>query len=129
MLPDAVQVADPFHVMMVATGALDEVRRRVQHETTGHRGRAGDPLYQIRRPLTMASERLDDDQLTRLQCHLAAGDPHGEVRNAREVVRSIYTDTQPNPLTFVTELADDLQDKSCPPEINRLGRTLWPLAP
>jgi transposase len=126
-LPDAVQVADPFHVVRVATQALDEVRRRVQQETLGHRGRKGDPLYRIRRPLTMASERLDDDTLTRLRGHLAAGDPHGEVRNAwhaREVVRSIYTETHPNPLAFVAELADDLQDESCPPEINRLGRTI-----
>lgn len=128
MVPDAVQVADPFHVVKVATQALDEVRRRVQQETTGHRGRAGDPLYRIRRPLTMASERLDDETLTRLRGHLAAGDPHGEVRNAwhaREVVRSIYTDTHRDPLAFVTELAADLQDDSCPKEINRLGRTLW----
>ncbi len=66
----------------VATQALDEVRRRVQQETTGHRGRKGDPLYRIRRPLTMASERLDDTQLTRLKGHLAAGDPQGEARNA-----------------------------------------------
>ncbi|MCC5951543.1 MAG: ISL3 family transposase [Acidimicrobiia bacterium] len=126
-LPDATQVADPFHVIRVATQALDEVRRRVQQETLGHRGRKGDPLYRIRRPLTMASERLDDDALTRLKGHLAAGDPHGEVRNAwhaREVVRFIYTDTHPDPAGFVAERADDLQDESCPPEINRVGRTI-----
>lgn len=126
MVPNATQVADPFHVVKVATTALDEVRRRVQQETTGHRGHAGDPLYRIRRPLTMASERLTDEQLKRLKGHLAAGDPKGEVRNAwhaREVVRSIYTN-HPDPLAFVTELAADLQDRSCPPEINRLGRTL-----
>lgn len=127
-LPEAVQVADPFHVIKVATQALDEVRRRVQQDTTGHRGRAGDPLYRIRRPLTMASERLGDEALTRLRGHLAAGDPHGEVRNAwhaREVVRSIYTDPHDDPLAFVAELARNLQDESCPREINRLGRTLW----
>jgi transposase len=127
MVPDAVQVADPFHVVKVATHALDEVRRRVQQDTTGHRGRAGDPLYRIRRPLTMASERLDDETLTRLQGHLAAGDPRGEVRNAwhaREVVRSIYTTSHVDPRRFVTELAADLQDESCPPEINHLGHTL-----
>lgn len=106
----------------MATQALDETRRRVQQDTTGHRGRKGDPLYRIRRPLTMASERLDDHQMLRLRGHLAAGDPRGEVRNAwhaREVVRSIYTEAHDDPLAFVSELAVDLQDESCPKEINR----------
>ena len=39
MLPDAVQVADPFHVHKIASQRLDECRRRVQNETLGHRGR------------------------------------------------------------------------------------------
>jgi transposase len=38
-LPDAVQVADPFHVIKLANSKLDECRRRVQNETLGHRGR------------------------------------------------------------------------------------------
>ena len=46
MLPDAVQVADPFHVVIkLANQRLDEVRRRVQNETLGHRGHKDDPLY------------------------------------------------------------------------------------
>jgi transposase len=45
MLPDANQVADPFHVVRVANERLDEVRRRVQNETLGHRGRKNNPLY------------------------------------------------------------------------------------
>ena len=32
-LPDAVQVADPFHVVRHANSKLDECRRRVQNET------------------------------------------------------------------------------------------------
>lgn len=58
MLPDAVQVADPFHVVRVANTALDECRRRVQNDTVGHRGRADDPLYRARHLLTIAAERL-----------------------------------------------------------------------
>ena len=49
MLPDAVQVADPFHVVKLANQRLDEVRRRVQNETLGHRGHKDDPLYRSRR--------------------------------------------------------------------------------
>ena len=38
-LPAAVEVMDPFHVVKLAGDSLDEVRRRVQQETTGHRGK------------------------------------------------------------------------------------------
>src|SRR4029453_17741847 len=37
-LPDARLVVDHFHVIRLANAALDEVRRRVQHATVGHRG-------------------------------------------------------------------------------------------
>ena len=45
---DATSVLDAFHIVNLAGDALDEVRCRVQQDTTGHRGRKGDPLYQIR---------------------------------------------------------------------------------
>ena len=93
MLPNATQVADPFHVHKLANSKLDECRRRVQNETLGHRGRKSDPLYRCRRLLTMADERLDEAGRDKLVGLLDAGDPHGEVRaawHAKEVVRSIY---------------------------------------
>jgi transposase len=65
MLPEAVQVADPFHVVRVANTALDECRRRVQNDTIGLRGRRPDPLYPARRLLTIAAERLPDDRRER----------------------------------------------------------------
>ena len=46
-LPDAVKVMDPFHVVKLAGDALDLTRQRVQQQTCGHRGRAGDPLYGV----------------------------------------------------------------------------------
>ena len=128
MLPDAVQVADPFHVIKLANQRLDEVRRRVQNETLGHRGRKDDPLYRCRRLLTKADERLDDKGRSKLLGLLEAGDPRSEVRtawHAKEVVRQLYVHTDPElAIEFVTRLGHDLQDESCPPEINQLGRTL-----
>ena len=50
-LPHATHVLDAFHVVKLGFTALDEVRRRVQQEQTGHRGYAGDPLYRTRRLL------------------------------------------------------------------------------
>jgi transposase len=44
-LPDAVAVLDAFHVVKLGTQLVDEVRRRVQQETLGHRGHKNDPLY------------------------------------------------------------------------------------
>jgi transposase len=128
MLPNAVQVADPFHLIKLANQRLDDVRRRVQNETVGHRGHKNDPLYRLRRLLTKADETLDDNGRAKLLGLLAAGDPRGEVRtawHAKEVVRSIYDHTHPAlALEFVTRLGADLQDRDCPPEIQQLGRTI-----
>jgi transposase len=128
MLPDAVQVADPFHLVKLANSKLDECRRRVQNETVGHRGRKHDPLYRARRLLTKADERLDERGRTKLLGLLDAGDPRGDVRtawHAKEVVRSIYEHHDPDlALEFVERLGRDLQDETCPVEVRSLGRTL-----
>jgi len=128
MLPDATQVADPFHVIKLANSKLDECRRRVQNDTMGHRGRKDDPLYRCRRLLTKADERLDDRGRTKLLGLLDAGDPKGEVRtawHAKEVVRSIYEHHDPKlALEFVERLGRDLQDQTSPIEVRSLGRTI-----
>ena len=128
MLPNAVQVADPFHVVKLANEKLDEVRRRVQNDTLGHRGRKTDPLFRCRRLLTKADERLDERGRSKLLGLLEAGDPHGEVRMAwhtKEVVRQIYSHTDPAlAAEFVARLGVDMQDESCPPEVRQLGRTI-----
>ena len=112
MLPNALQVADPFHVIRLANQRLDEVRRRVQNETLGHRGRKGGPLYRIRRLLTAAPERISDRGQVRLRGLLNAGDPHGEVCtawHAKETVRGIYeVDSPAIALQYTLQLADDL---------------------
>ena len=64
----------------------------------------------------------------RLRGLLDAGDPYGEVRtawHAKETVRGIYGIESPVlALRYTLQLADDLQHESCPPEINKLGRTI-----
>jgi transposase len=127
-LPHVTQVADPFHLIKLANSKLDETRRRVQNETMGHRGRKDDPLYRARRLLTKAHERLDEQGNQKLVGLLRAGDPRGEVKvawHAKEVIRSLYRIPDPDlAAEFVTQLASDLQDDSCPPEVNALGRTI-----
>ena len=128
VIPHARQIADPFHVVRLANARLDQVRRRVQNETLGHRGRAGDPLYRIRRLLTAAHERLGHRGEDRLKGLLEAGDPRGEVRmawHAKETLRGVYDIDDPAVAGEYTDrLAADFQDESCPPEVNQLGRTL-----
>jgi transposase len=53
-LPHAVRVLDAFHVVRLGFAAVDDVRRRIQREYTGHCGRRDDPLYGIRRLLRRA---------------------------------------------------------------------------
>jgi len=128
MLPDAAQVADPFHVVKLAGQRLDDVRRRVQNDTLGHRGRKDDPLYRCRKLLAMADERLDTSARSKLLGLLDAGDPKGEVRtawHAKETIRGLYDITDPDlAQLYVERLGHDLQDDSCPPEIQQLGRTI-----
>jgi hypothetical protein len=128
MVPDATQVADPFHVVKLANDKLDECRRRVQNETFGHRGRKSDPLYRCRRLLTKADERLDDEGRGKLLGLLRAGDPHGEVAtawHAKEAVRELYGHDDPDLApTFVDRLAADMDDPVHPVEVRSLGRTL-----
>jgi transposase len=86
MLPDAIQAADPFHVVRLAGEKLDEVRRRVQNETLGHRGRKADPLYRAGKLLVLAQERLDDHARGKLAGLLVASAPRREVATAWQAV-------------------------------------------
>ena len=127
-LPHAGQVADPLRVVRLGNDALDDVRRRVQNQTLGHRGHTHDPLYRARKLLVSASENITDSGRLRLRGLLDAGDPYGEVReawHAKETLRSIYDIDDPDVgAATVEQLASDLQDPGLPPEINRLGRTI-----
>ncbi|MEO5842463.1 MAG: ISL3 family transposase [Acidimicrobiales bacterium] len=126
-LPDAVQVADPFHVCKLANAKLDECRRRVQNETMGHRGRKDDPLYRARRLLTKGHERLDEHGNTKLMGLLEAGDPRGEVRttwHAKETLRGLYDIDNPAVAAeYLDELIADMADASMPTEVQSLSRT------
>lgn len=78
-LDDAVAVLDAFHVVKLGTQAVDEVRRRVQQQTLGHRGLKGDPLSGIRTILRAGAEHLSDRQQARLRRAIEADERHDEV--------------------------------------------------
>jgi len=91
-LDHTLRVADPFHVVRAGNRCLDTVRRRVQNETLGHRGRKDDPLYQIRKLLLSGAERVDEKRHNRILLGLRLGDPHDETHGAwlaKESVRDV----------------------------------------
>jgi transposase len=92
-LGHATVVVDHFHAIRLANTVVDQVRRRVQQTTLGHRGRKHDPLYRIRKLLLTATEQLTSRGRARLRAELAAGDPGGEVVAAwrgKELLRAVY---------------------------------------
>jgi transposase len=94
VLPDATLVIAHFHAIRLASTAVSDVRRRVQQDTLGHRGRSGDPLYGIRRLLLRTWANLNDRGWERVRDGLAAGDPDGHVAAvwlARELLSEVYT--------------------------------------
>jgi transposase len=126
-LPDSVAVLDAFHVVRLGTAVVDDVRRRVQQDTQGHRGHKNDPLYKIRGLLRRGAEHLSDRQIDKLNACLRAGDPDWEVTlawHAYQRLRGIYQALDP---AVGRRLAEDViaTFPTCPvPEIARLGRTL-----
>ena len=92
-IPDARLVVDHFKIIRLANAALDEIRRRLQHATLGHRGRKGDPLYRIRRRLLAGHQHLTVDGSDRVLVWLEHGDHDGEVAVAylaKELLREVY---------------------------------------
>jgi transposase len=126
-LPTATRVLDAFHVVRLGQTALDQVRRRVQQEQTGHRGRIGDPLYRIRRILRRRVDRLTARQHQRIETALAAADPDGQIWAAwicAQQLMAVYA-APTVPLGRTRATAAIATTLACPvPEVARLGRTL-----
>ena len=126
-LQDATSVLDAFHIVKLAGDAPGEVRRRVQQDTTGHRGRKGDPLYQIRLLLRASRDRLTKRQKERLREAFVADEAHISVEVAylltQQVREVFHQDTPAQGQRLAVRLIESLP--ACPiPEIARLGRTL-----
>jgi transposase len=127
VLPDATLVIDHFHAIRLASTAVSDVRRRVQQDTLGHRGRIGDPLYGIRRLLLRTWANLNERGWERLRDGLAAGDPDGHVAAvwlARELLSEVYTardlaHTKRRLIVFFQHAAD-----AEVPELTRLAHTV-----
>jgi transposase len=123
----ATLVVDHFHAVRLANRAIDQVRRRVQNHTLGHRSRKGDPLYRARRVLLTGDERLTEDRFQWMRHLLDQGDPDGEVASAwiaKELLRDVYrargeAHARRRLVAFYLHCAD-----ADVPELRRLARTV-----
>ena len=128
-LPDAVPVMDPFHVVRLAGDGLDRCRQRVQQATLGHRGRAGDPLYKVRRALHTGADFLTDKQRARLEAVFTV-EEHVEVEATWGIYQRIvaaYREPDKVKGKQMMQAVIDALRSGVPAalvEIRRLGRTL-----
>jgi transposase len=120
-------VVDHFHAIRLANTVVDQVRRRVQQATLGHRGRKPDPLYRIRKLLLTAQEQLTQRGQARLRAGLAAGDPTGEVAAAwqgKELLRAVYAAASPAAARAALDHFYHWCDGVGVAELSRLARTV-----
>jgi transposase len=130
VVPDAVTVMDPFHVVALAGAKLDLMRQRIQQQTLGRRGHTGDPLYGIRRIARTRIQLLSARQHDRLTSVLDA-DEHVAVKVAHLIYQKIiaaYADpNRRRGKQAMSALIDSIR-RGVPAgleEIAQLGRTLW----
>ena len=127
VVPDAVTVMDPFHVVALAGAKLDLIRQRIQQQTLGRRGHTGDPLYGIRRTRI---QLLSVRQYDRLTIVLDA-DEHIAVKTAYAIYQKIiaaYADPNRHRGKRLLAAVIDSIRRGVPAgleEIAQLGRTLW----
>jgi transposase len=127
-LPHAVRVLDAFHVTRLGFATVDQVRRRIQQELTGHRGHRDDPLYRIRRLLRRGHEHHSQYSWARLLAGLDAGDTDDEQLAktwiAAQELRLLYrcpdrARAEQHLYRWLTHCADTEV-----PELHRLARTI-----
>ena len=124
---DARSVLDAFHVVKLATKVVDDVRRRVQQEIHGHRGRKNDPLYRVRNILRAGAENLTDRQRARLAQAWEADERHLEVEVAWRCAQQVRDAYHQGSHAAGRAIAEQVLDSftTCPiPEVKRLGKTL-----
>lgn len=126
-LPHAQRVLDCFHVTKLGFDAVDQVRRRVQQESTGHRGRRDDPLFRIRRVLRRRADRLSAHAWQRLLVALELGDVDQQIGKTwigAQNLRLVFTardraQAEHRLFRWLVHCSD-----SGVPELRRLARTI-----
>jgi transposase len=136
-LPEAVLVADRFHLVRLANDTVTAVRQRVIREHEGRRGRKIDPAWRARRRLLTGYERLRPETFTGTWNALVdTADPGWEILGAYVVKESLrallaLAGTDPERHLIRTRLHEFYARAaaSTTPEVHRLATTVeawWP---
>jgi transposase len=126
-LPDAVVTVDCFHGVKLANSMVDDIRRRTQQESLGHRGRRDDPLFKTRRLMTRGWERLSDRQRDKLLRALDQGDPDGECGSGilgKELLREMYAARNLHTARWKLVALYQHAVEADVPELTRLAKTV-----
>ena len=119
---DATSVLDAFHIVTLAGDAPGEVRRRVQQDTLGHRGRKGDPLF-FCAPRVIGSRSANKNDSERPSWQMRRISVSKSPTFTGQVREVFHQDTPTQGRRLAAHLVERLP--ACPiPEIARLGRTL-----
>ena len=126
-LPDATVTVDCFHGVKLGNSMVDDIRRRVQQESLGHRGRKEDPLFKTRRLMTRGWERLSDRQRDKLLRALDVGDPDGECGAGilgKELLREMYAAKNLHAARWKLVAFYQHAAEADVPELTRLAKTV-----
>lgn len=130
-LPEAVPVMDPFHVVQLAGEKVTACRQRLQHATTGHRGRKDDPLYKVRKTLLTRRQFLTDRQHLQVANLWTHHDDHVGLQVTYMVYQDIidaYSHPKRSAGKKLMKKVMDTIRNGLPTgleELAQLGRTLW----
>jgi transposase len=130
-LPQAIVIADRFHLVKKANDMLDAVRRRVTWAQRGRRGRKADVEWINRRRLLRGAERLTADQRSNLFAKLLSADPNEDIAAAwiaKELLRELLSCADRGGLRYDIAAALDRFYRFCAackvPEVIRFARTI-----
>ncbi|WP_373167415.1 ISL3 family transposase [Mycobacterium marinum] len=130
-LPQAVVIADRFHLAKKANDMVDAVRRRVTWTQRGRRGRKADVEWINRRRLLRGAERLTEEQRTTLFAKLLSADPNQDIAAAwiaKELMRDLLSCADRGGLRYEITAALDHFYQFCAackvPEVISFARTI-----
>ncbi len=135
-LPNALIVADHFHLVRLANQVVTDVRRRVTVDTTGRRGTAKDPVWAKRNRLLRGYERLTPHAFAAMWNGLIDGDPTGQILTAwigkeqlRKLLATARSGGQHHDISEALHRFNTWCADSQVPELHRLATTIeawWP---